>query len=534
MSKQALFQQFAKTGKDTSKAESKKAVIYTRVSTKNQAEHNQSLPFQKKACTDFANKQGYEIVEFFGGTHESAKNDERKEFNRMLNFVRRKDSDIGHIIVYSFDRFSRSGLNAATIKKDLEKEGVHVCSVTQHVDSKTPSGVFTQNMMLLVGELDNDQRREKTMAGSIERLRQGHATFKAPMGFDQKTENGEQKITVNATGKLIQKAFKMKANEGLSNEQILERLRMMGLRIRKQMLTAIFKNPFYCGKIVNKLIPGEVVNGRQEKLISEDIFLKVNQIQARNNHGYKHKAIDDTLPLKRFVYCSKCGTLMTGYEVKRKKLFYYKCNKKGCGSNKSAQHMHAQFNSFLKTYDLAPDYIAPLKHQLAVTFNELTKQQAEVKQDYRATIKAIEDKLEKAAENLIDGNIKKAMYDKLVTRLEAELHAIKEEKRKATLELSNLEKFVDFGTSILVNISESWGLGNTNEKHRIQKLLFPNGISYNTETGHYRTKRTNTILNLIHTMSSTYSTKNKRPISVSTNRSVLVAGTGLEPVTFGL
>lgn len=47
------------------------------------------------------------MIEYFGGTCESAKSDERKEFQKMLNYVKRR-INIGYIIVYSYDRFSRT------------------------------------------------------------------------------------------------------------------------------------------------------------------------------------------------------------------------------------------------------------------------------------------------------------------------------------------------------------------------------------------------------------------------------------------
>jgi DNA invertase Pin-like site-specific DNA recombinase len=46
------------------------------------------------------------VMEYFGGTFESAKSDERKEFQKMLTYVKR-NKEIDTIIVYSYDRFSR-------------------------------------------------------------------------------------------------------------------------------------------------------------------------------------------------------------------------------------------------------------------------------------------------------------------------------------------------------------------------------------------------------------------------------------------
>src|SRR5947209_2209210 len=100
-----LFDQFAK-GKKQFEVKTNNCVIYTRVSTKEQADNNMSLETQRKMCEQFTQKSKFIIMGCFGGTYESAKTDERKEFNRMLQFVKKSRVKISYIIVYSVDRFS--------------------------------------------------------------------------------------------------------------------------------------------------------------------------------------------------------------------------------------------------------------------------------------------------------------------------------------------------------------------------------------------------------------------------------------------
>src|SRR5690606_33084124 len=125
-------------------------------------------------CDEFASRYQYEVDSYFGGTHESAKNDERKEFKRMLEYVRKSRGKISYIIVYSFDRFSRSGASALKLIEELQQEGITILSVTQNVDSSTPSGSLQQSIQMVFSEYDNNQRKLKCMAGSKERLKQGY------------------------------------------------------------------------------------------------------------------------------------------------------------------------------------------------------------------------------------------------------------------------------------------------------------------------------------------------------------------------
>ena len=121
-----------------------KAIIYTRVSTKEQAENNNSLETQKTYCESYAKNNGLDVIQYFGGTYESAKTDERKEFQRMIKYAR-NNATIGYILIYSYDRFSRTGTNASYIVDELKKQGINLIAVTQKVDTSNAGGIMQQD-----------------------------------------------------------------------------------------------------------------------------------------------------------------------------------------------------------------------------------------------------------------------------------------------------------------------------------------------------------------------------------------------------
>jgi DNA invertase Pin-like site-specific DNA recombinase len=61
------------------------AVIYIRVSTKEQTE-NLSLATQLKACEEYCERQGFEVVARFRDEGESAKTADRTELQKLLHF----------------------------------------------------------------------------------------------------------------------------------------------------------------------------------------------------------------------------------------------------------------------------------------------------------------------------------------------------------------------------------------------------------------------------------------------------------------
>lgn len=146
-----VLQQFAK-GANTKAInnESQSCVIYTRVSSKEQMDTNKSLEWQKKYCVEYATKNSLSIKGYFGGTYESAKSDERLEFNRMLKFVKSCKSKVSSILVYSLDRFSRTGDSAIYIASQLKKAGINIIAVTQPIDTNSHAGMLQQNIQFIL------------------------------------------------------------------------------------------------------------------------------------------------------------------------------------------------------------------------------------------------------------------------------------------------------------------------------------------------------------------------------------------------
>lgn len=285
-----LFKVFAKGYEVNKDITPGNAVMYNRVSTKEQ-EENQSLDVQLDVCTKYAERYHLNIVrEPFGGVFESAKTDkERKEFNKMLTFIRRnKKLNIKYVVVYNTKRFSRTG--STTIIEELESMGIIVLSAMSNYNPKTAAGKFCQRMELATANFENEEKAQTTKDLSRAALLKGRWVGKAPRGYDQKTTKKQQTITINKEGEFIKKAFEWKANEKLTNQEIIQRLAKLGYHITKQKLSEVLKNPFYCGKMVHNFLNGEVVNGNHPPIISEETFLKVNEVLSlKYTGGYEQK-----------------------------------------------------------------------------------------------------------------------------------------------------------------------------------------------------------------------------------------------------
>ena len=183
-----------------------------------------------------------------GQTNESAKV-EGKLYEEMITYVS-MNKRINIILVYSYDRFSRAGAEAIVTKAYLKTKGITVVSVTQPIDSDNMAGEFMENMLFLFNQFENNLRKQKCTAGMLQCLEKGDWFSKPPLGYEPDRNAAEKhRFIINAKGRLTEQAFKWKADEGVSDTEIIDRLMLRGLRIDKQRLSEIFHNPFYCGKI---------------------------------------------------------------------------------------------------------------------------------------------------------------------------------------------------------------------------------------------------------------------------------------------
>ncbi|TCI91536.1 recombinase family protein [Tenacibaculum sp. M341] len=528
----ALFKQFAPEAPKKFQ-DGNNAVIYTRVSSSDQ-EDNTSLASQKKHCDLYAQRRNLNVVGYFGGTYESAKTDDRKEFNRMLTFVKRS-KNISYIIVYSYERFSRSGINGASIAEELlKKYGVITLAITQELDPTTPSGSFQQKIFFLFGQMDNELRRDKTVTGMKELLLKGYWVWAAPRGYKDlnKGKATERKLVINEEGKLLKKAFEWKAYNQLPNVEIVRRLKKMGVNLSERRLNDLFSNPFYCGLITSKMIPDQVVEGNHEAMISKELFLQVHNIRKEKRvHGFVHNKDNDNLPLKVFTKCSKCEKAMTGYLVKKKNLYYYKCRTKGCKVNRSAKAMHELFSNVLTNFKIEKEELDIIKVQLEEQMSGFFRSKIENETALKANLNVLKKKLENIEERFVIGEIDRPLYDKYSSKYKNEYFEIEQEIEKTSGYSSNLKKVIHFVTKTATNVLPLWESSTLENKKLFQKMLFPEGIYYNRELDQVRTTRINSFFSLIPEMTSNTGNKKSGNSIISDKKSALVTQRGFEPPT---
>jgi len=530
MNKSDYFQKLANSLNTESINSFNKAVIYTRVSTKEQADNNASLQTQKKYCQAFAKKKGLMVVADFGGTFESAKSDERKEFQKMLTYVKR-NKEIDAIIVYSYDRFSRTGPNGAYISQQLMKSGVKTLSATQEVDPSSPSGSFQQNLYYIFSQFDNELRKDKSVTGMKERLRQGYWLYKPVIGYSNSKKGmtcDKHEFFINNNGKLIKRAFMWKL-QNMRNFEISNRLESAGLKINPKRLNRIFQNPFYCGKIINKLIPGEVIDAKHPKLISEKNWIKVQDIIENNYRGQTKNTYFEEIPLKVFMKCHNTNDPLTGYIVKKKGIWYYKSRSKGTKLNINAKKLNTLFSEYLKQFELKKGLDKPFKQLVEHAFNQYQSNQQFDQSNLESRKSKLETQLDKIEERYAIGEIGADLYQKYTQKYSDELADIDRKITNGLKGSSNLEKITNEAIKISQNLSSTWLNMSYEQKSELQQFVFPKGTTFEKEKQRVRTPEVNLLFELTKRTTGIYENKKSGILTHNEMDSALVELGGIEP-----
>lgn len=141
-----------------------RAALYLRVSTARQAEHDVSIPDQKRQGEAYCTSRGYQLVETYVEPGASATNDRRPEFQRMIEAGTSKPAPFDVVVVHSFSRFFRDAFDMEFYVRKLAKNGVKLLSITQEIGDD-PVHQMMRQIMALCRRVPVQGKRQARHAG---------------------------------------------------------------------------------------------------------------------------------------------------------------------------------------------------------------------------------------------------------------------------------------------------------------------------------------------------------------------------------
>jgi len=304
-----------------------KCVIYCRVSSKEQEETGYSLPAQEKLLVEYADRKGFEVEKPFSVAESASGAKQRKVFEEMMEFMRRKDVSV--LLCEKVDRLTRN-LKEAVVANDWieakEERQLHFVkqNLVIHKNAKSDEK-FRWDIEIVLAKKYISNLSEEVKKGQKEKIAQGWLPAKPPLGYTTIGDKGHKTHIIDEDkARYVRRAFEYYATSNYSLISLREKLYAEGLRTRsesklsKSRLEDILRDPFYMGSIRwNDVVYG---NGLHEPLVSKELFDKVQFILTRKKVPHYKRHI---FQFSKMVECGECGGTISA-EI-QKGIIYYSC-----------------------------------------------------------------------------------------------------------------------------------------------------------------------------------------------------------------
>jgi DNA invertase Pin-like site-specific DNA recombinase len=160
--------------------------IYCRVSSARQNDRGLSLAEQQDRCSRYAAEHKWEVEKVVKEVG-SAYKKELKKLNELIKEA--KDGSV--ILITTYDRFSRNVLNGVTALNELAKRKIRILSVQEPVDTLTPAGRYSFQILVASGEFNSANTGFKVKATFDKLRREGNFLGPAAFGFSIEKEVDE-------------------------------------------------------------------------------------------------------------------------------------------------------------------------------------------------------------------------------------------------------------------------------------------------------------------------------------------------------
>jgi site-specific DNA recombinase len=391
-----------------------KAVLYARVSSKEQEKDGFSIPAQQKLLRQYALDNGVSIAREFTDI-ETAKRSGRSGFTEMLTFLKR-NSTCRAILVEKTDRLYRNLKDWVTIDGlDVEvhfvKEGVVLSG-----DSRS-SEKFVHGIKVLMAKNYIDNLSEETRKGMLEKAEQGLWPSFAPLGYlNVDGPNGKRTIAPDPVlAPIIRKIFECYATAEYSLAEATLMAKGAGMVFRKTAnavpkatIHKILHNRIYTGDFD---FDGKTYRGTYEPIITTELWQQVQDVFQRRLGRRRQKQKHD-FAFSGLIGCGHCGCSLVG-ELKKGKYVYYHCtgNKGKCPEPYVREEvLETEFAAALKRLKFDADVLSWVKQALRQSHADECREHEQTIARLQAEQTKLQRRIDAMYEDKLDGVIDEALF----------------------------------------------------------------------------------------------------------------------------
>lgn len=301
----------------------KRAALYIRVSTLEQAQEGYSVGEQKERLIAYCKAKDWIIADIYVDGGYTGSNLKRPGIQKLITETDKFDL----VLVYKLDRLSRSQRDTLyLIEEVFRPNDVDFISMQESFDTSTPFGKAMVGLLAVFAQLEREQIKERTRMGRVARAKTGlyHGGGNIPIGYDYKdghlvvnpyeAEQVRMIYDLYLSGSSLRNiAIKMR-NDGYTNKH--------GSYSSWSCIRNILGNETYTGLM---RFGDVVVEHAHEAIIGEDQFRAAQVLRAKKAEPLKTSITSSSKHLLTgLVICGCCGAR---YYVRHgsRQYSYYSC-----------------------------------------------------------------------------------------------------------------------------------------------------------------------------------------------------------------
>ena len=286
----------------------KRAALYIRVSTLEQAQEGYSIGAQKERLLAFCKAHDWVVADFYVDGGYSGSNLDRPGIQKLIAEVGSFDL----VLVFKLDRLSRSQRDTLyLIEEVFLPNGVDFVSMSESFDTSIPFGRAMIGILSVFAQLEREQIKERTFMGRIERAKEGlyHGGAFFPIGYNYV----DGRLAVNEYEALqVRKIYEWYL-DGTSPEKIAERLRSEGYTNRygswsevsgRISVLRVLSSEVYLGTLK---FGDVVVENAHEAIIDRESFDRVTALRMKRREIYGDSPYQSKYLLVGLLWCARCG-----------------------------------------------------------------------------------------------------------------------------------------------------------------------------------------------------------------------------------
>jgi site-specific DNA recombinase len=450
----------------------RKAVVYARVSSKEQEREGFSIPAQLKFLKEYAATNGFSVAQEYVDV-ETAKQTGRAAFGEMVGYLKAHPS-VRVMLVEKTDRLYRNLKDWVTVDElNLEmhfpKEGV-VLSRESRSSEK-----FMHGIKVLMAKNYIDNLSEEARKGMQEKAEQGIWPTVAPLGYRNVAGADGKKIIEPdpESAPIISDLFEWYATGTVSLKEAAQKARTAGLVYRKSgapvpvsTVHATLRNRLYSGEFEWN---GRVYQGKHQPLVTRDLWERVQGV-LDGRHAKKHRRVKHNFAFSGLIACGHCGCSMVG-EIKKNRYVYYHCTgyKGRCDEPYVREEVIGhRFSELLGRLTFDEEVLAWVRDALRSSHADEKREHEAAIGRLRIEYDRLQSRMHAMYVDKLDGKVESAFFESMSAEWRAEQdRCLREIERHQAADRSYLEE----GVRLLELARKAQGLFEKQEPREKRRLL---------------------------------------------------------------